>query len=157
MYEDYLDDPFDDNLDTYRLQLSDLAEEMSDARMNFQMEMNEIDEYWDRENEYIKNSGIYTKAEIREILAQHEEIRRSKKRDVIERYGTEKDMLDFEKEQLEFELEQEMMDQEFEREERELALQELEQEDAMNARIIAARNEEQAAYDDFIASLDMND
>ena len=33
---------------------------------------------------------------------------------------------------------------------------ELEQEE-MEARIIAARNEEQAAYDDFIASLDMND
>ena len=156
MYEDYLDDPFDDNLDTYRLQLSDLAEEMSDARMNFQMEMNEVDEYWDRENEYIKNSGIYTKAEIREILAQHKEIRRSKKREIIERYGNEKEMLDFEREQLEYELEQEMEDREFEREERELALQELEQEE-MEARIIAARNEEQAAYDDFIASLDMND
>ena len=156
MYEDYLDDPFDDNLDTYRLQLSDLAEEMSDARMNFQMEMNEVDEYWDRENEYIKNSGIYTKAEIREILAQHEEIRRSKKREIIERYGNEKEMLDFEREQLEYELEQEMEDREFEREERELALQELEQEE-MEARIIAARNEELAAYDDFIASLDMND
>ena len=156
MYEDYLDDPFDDNLDTYRLQLSDLAEEMSDARMNFQMEMNEVDEDWDRENEYIKNSGIYTKAEIREILAQHEEIRRSKKREIIERYGNEKEMLDFEREQLEYELEQEMEDREFEREERELALQELEQEE-MEARIIAARNEEQAAYDDFIASLDMND
>lgn len=39
----------------------------------------EIDEYWDRENQYIKDSGIYTPEEVEQILANHEEIRRNQR------------------------------------------------------------------------------
>lgn len=39
----------------------------------------EIDEYWDSENQYIKDSGIYTPEEVEQILANHEEIRRNQR------------------------------------------------------------------------------
>ena len=46
-------------------------------------------EYWNRENEYIKNSGIYTDEEVQQILANHEEIRRDKKEEAREWYEFE--------------------------------------------------------------------
>lgn len=52
-------------------------------------EIREIDEYWDRENQYIKNSGIYTPEEVEQILASHEEIRRNKKDEAREKYRRE--------------------------------------------------------------------
>ena len=56
----------------------------------YESEVNEIDEYWNRENEYIKNSGIYTDEEVLQILANHEEIRRDKKEEAREWYEFEK-------------------------------------------------------------------
>lgn len=70
----------------------------------------EIDEYWDKENKYIKTNGIYTKEEIAQILEQHEEIRRNKKKEILERFDMDMDFIEFEKEQLEFDREQAEMD-----------------------------------------------
>ena len=121
----------------------------------YRSELQEIDEYWDREDEYIRKSGIYTKAEIRQILEEHNEVRRSQKEDVRERYQMDMESIDFDKEQLEYDRQQAEDDMEFAMLERDLIAMDQEQE--IDARIIAARNEELAAYSDFIASLDMDD
>lgn len=94
-------------------------------KSSYESEIEEIDEYWDRENQYIKSSGIYTKEEVEQILANHEEIRRSKKAEVKAKYKDDFEMLRDEREQIHAAL--------------------------------MAKQEEQAAYDDFITSLDMND
>ena len=62
-------------------------------------------EYWDRENQYIKSSGIYTKEEVEQILANHEEIRRSKKAEVKAKYKGDFEMLRDEREQILFDKE----------------------------------------------------
>ena len=72
MYDEDLDDALDEYrglIDDYDSQLSDLEEQEYEAKMNCREELREIDEYWDRENEYIRSNGIYTKEEIRHIGA----------------------------------------------------------------------------------------
>ena len=160
MYDEDLDDALDECrglIDDYDSQLSDLEEQEYEAKMNCREELREIDEYWDRENEYIKSNGIYTKEEIRQILEQHEEIRREKKREVLDRFAFDKDSIEFDREQLEFDREQAMWDMDFAIQEHELDIADQEYERENDSRIIAARNEELAAYADFIASMDMDD
>ena len=150
MYDELED--YDEFLDDYHGRLDDLSMQAEEIRDMYKSELQEIDEYWDREDEYIRKSGIYTKAEIRQILEEHNEVRRSQKADVRERYQMDMESIDFDKEQLEFDRQQAEDDMEFSMLERDLITMEQEQE--MDARLIATRNEEQAAYSDFIASLD---
>ena len=150
MYDELED--YDEFLDDYHGRLDDLSMQAEEIRDMYKSELQEIDEYWDREDEYIRKSGIYTKAEIRQILEEHNEVRRSQKADVRERYQMDMESIDFDREQLEFDRQQAEDDMEFAMQERDLITMEQEQE--MDARLIATRNEEQAAYSDFIASLD---
>lgn len=64
--DDYLDDLDDDLEDDDLDDDFDFEEEMIED--NYQMQVDEIDEYWDRENGYIINSGIYTEEEVQQIL-----------------------------------------------------------------------------------------
>ena len=130
-------------------------------RDSYESEIKEIDEYWDKENQYIKSSGIYTKEEVKQILANHEEIRRSKKAEVKAKYKGDLEMLRDEREQL-------LFDKEIAEFNRDCVKDDIESEQILNDSdtssddaeyyaALRARQEEQAAYDDFIASLDMND
>ena len=115
----------------------------------------EIDEYWDRENQYIKDSGIYTPKEVEQILANHEEIRRSKKAEVRAKYKEEMEMLRDDIEQMQYDREMERLlgpddlDVDYD-----LGLA---SDDGVDYDMLRAMREERDAYDDFIASLDMND
>ena len=60
MYDDY------DDYDSLMDETDDVLFNEEDERMIYECEVNEINEYWDRENEYIKSSGIYTKEEEEE-------------------------------------------------------------------------------------------
>lgn len=116
---------------------------------------------WDRENQYIKDSGIYTKEEVEQIIANHEEIRRSKKAEVKARYKGDLEILRDEREQI-------LFDKEMAEFNRDCIKDEIEYEQILRGNNtsldateyyenLRAKREEQAAYDDFIASLDMND
>ena len=118
-------------------------------------EIREIDEYWDRENQYIKDSGIYTPEEVEQILANHEEIRRNKKAEVRAKYKEEMEMLRDDIEQMHYDREMERLlgpddlDADYD-----LGLA---SDDGVDYEMLRAMREERDAYDDFIASLDMND
>ena len=162
MYNDYLNDEFDDAIDEYNSFMDDYDSDLTDLKMQewqakdeCKKQLREVDEYWDRENKYIKTSGIYTKEEIEQILEQHEEIRRNKKKEILERFDFDMDMIAYDKEQLEMDQEQAESDLEFAMQERESAQMD-NQQDMDELRMRAAMREEQAAYADFIASLDNN-
>ena len=104
---------------------------------------------------------IYTKEEVEQILANHEEIRRSKKAEVKAKYKGDLEMLRDERERI-------LFDKEMAEFNRDCVKDDIEYEHLLNdgntssddAEYYAAlrtKQEEQAAYDDFIASLDMND
>ena len=58
------------------MEVDDLLFNEEDERLEYDRRAREINEYWDRENKYIKSSGIYTKEEVRQILDEHNRIRR---------------------------------------------------------------------------------
>ena len=82
MYDDdYLDDIYDeavdefnDFMDDYKRQLNDLNDQGRDLKSNYDLQKQQIDEYWDREDQYIRDSGIYTEVEIKQILEEHNRI-----------------------------------------------------------------------------------
>ena len=152
MYDDFED--YDEFLHDYNSQLDDLANQEEDVRNMYEAELQEIDEYWDREEKYIRNSGIYTEEEIRQILEEHNNARQRQKEEVKDRYLFERESIDFDREQLEYDRQQAVDEMEFAMLKRDLITMDQEQE--MDARIRAARHEELAAYSDFIASLDMD-
>ena len=120
------------------------------------LEIQEIDEYWDRENQYIKDSGIYTPEEVEQILANHEEIRRNKKAEVRAKYKEEMEMLRDDIEQMQYDrelerlLETDDLDEDYDRDL-------MATDDDVDYEMLRAMREERDAYDDFIASMDMND
>ena len=164
MYDDYLNDELDlynDEIEGYNDDLRSLEDETFMLKSKYESEIKEIEEYWDRENQYIKSSGIYTKEEVEQILANHEEIRRNKKAEVKAKYKRDLEMLQDEREEL-------LFDKEMAEFNRDCVKDDIEYEQLLNdsntslddAKYYAAlqaRQEEQAAYDDFIASLDMKD
>lgn len=164
MYDDYLNDELDsynDEIEGYNDDLGSLEDDRFMLKSSYESEIEEIDEYWDRENQYIKSSGIYTKEEVEQILANHEEIRRSKKAEVKAKYKGDLEMLRDERERI-------LCDKEMAEFNRDCVKDDIEYEHLLNdgntssddAEYYAAlrtKQEEQAAYDDFIASLDMND
>ena len=164
MYDDYLDyelDSYNDEIEGYNDDLRSLEDDGFILRDSYESEIKEIDEYWDKENQYIKSSGIYTKEEVEQILANHEEIRRSKKAEVKAKYKGDLEMLRDERERI-------LFDKEMAEFNRDCVKDDIEYEHLLNdgntssddAEYYAAlrtKQEEQAAYDDFIASLDMND
>lgn len=95
MYDDYEYelDSYSDEIDGYNDDLRSLEDDGVILRDSYESEIEEIDEYRDRENQYIKDSGIYTKEEVEQIIANHEEIRRSKKAEVKARYKGDLEIL----------------------------------------------------------------
>ena len=163
MYEDYIDelDSYNDEIEGYNDDLRSLEDDGFMLRDSYESEINEIDEYWDRENQYIKDSGIYTKEEVEQIIANHEEIRQSKKAEVKANYKGDLEMLRDEREQLLFDKEMAEFNRDCVKDDIEseqiLNDSDTSSDDAEYYAALRARQEEQAAYDDFIASLDMND
>ena len=163
MYDDYEYEleSYNDEIDGYNDDLRSLEDEGIMLRDRYKSEIEEIDEYWDRENQYIKESGIYTKEEVEQILANHEVIRRSKKEEVEAKYKDELEMLSDEREQILFDKEMAEFNRDCIKDEIEyeqlLSDGDTSSDDAEYYAALRAKQEEQAAYDDFIASLDMND
>lgn len=167
MYEDYDDDYLDglndeldaynDEIDVYNDDLNSLEDDVFFLRDEYESEIHEIDEYWDRENEYIKSSGIYTKDEVEQILANHEAIRKDKKREAAKHYQEGLAMLRADRGQILFDREMAEFNRNSVRDEI-VSEQLLRGGAAATPRyndMLRAAQEEQAAYDDFIASLDM--
>ena len=164
MYDDYLNDELDsynDEIEGYNDDLRSLEDDRFMQKSSYESEIEEIDEYWDRENQYIKSSGIYTKEEVEQILANHEEIRRSKKAEIKAKYNNDCKMLQDEQERI-------LFDKEMAEFNRDCVKDELEYKKILRGsdklsydteyyETLRAKGEEQAAYNDFIASLDMND
>lgn len=147
MYDDY------DDYDSLMEETDDILFNEEDERMTYEYKVNEINEYWDRENEYIKSSGIYTQEEVQQILDEHNRIRNEK---IAEAKKIFNDNLNWIREEKEWAAQERQWEKEDRELERQLAAQEEEEEEAAyNA--YRAYKEEQAAYDDFIASLDMAD
>lgn len=121
MYDDYDDyDPYLDDLDDLDADVyNDFEFEAQMIEDSYENELSEVDEYWDRENEYIMNNDVYTDEEKRMIIEQHNSIRNSKKEEIQSQYEFEKDDLEWQKEQAAFDRQMEREDREIERLERE--------------------------------------
>ena len=121
-----------------------------------QSKLQEVDDYWDRENEYIKTCGIYTPKEVEQILANHNEIRRSKKDEIKKKYDK---LLGDYREQIQLDREINSadglyMDDDLDDDMIECVAS---NDDAEYYQMLRDMKEERDAYDDFIASMDMND
>ena len=151
-------DSYNDEIEDYNDNLDLLDDDVFFLKESYESKINEIDAYWDRENQYIIDSGIYTKDEVQQIIAHHEEIRRSQKEEAQNEYRVDKALLSDEREQI-------MFDKEMAEFNRDCVKDEIEYEQIVRGvardntnyhEILRAKIEEQAAYDDFIASLDMD-
>ena len=118
--DEYAVDDYLDSLEEYEEALDDLAFEQESLRDEYEMKLQEIDEYWDRENQYIMTSGIYSEEEVQTILQNHEQIRREKKAEAKLDYETEKERLRFERDNLRFDREMDKQDWELNRPTREM-------------------------------------
>lgn len=153
--DDYILDDYE--YDSLMDEIEDLTLDEEIEEMNYDISVKEINAYWDRENEYIKNSGIYTKEEVEQILENHNQIRNEKLAEAKKNYEEAKGWI---REQKQFAAE----DRQFRRDMQELNKQ-IARFGAVNNSVAIHNNdmayrayrEEQAAYDDFIASLDMAD
>ena len=133
--DEYAVDDYLDSLEEYEEALDDLAFEQESLSDEYEMKLQEIDEYWDRENQYIMTSGIYSEEEVQTILQNHEQIRREKKAEAKLDYDAERERLRFERDNLRF-------DREMDRQDWELAKQTREMERSEAA---ASSHQEQAA------------
>ncbi len=118
--DEYAVDDYLDSLEEYEEALDDLAFEQENLRDEYEMKLQEIDEYWDRENQYIMTSGIYSEEEVQTILQNHEQIRREKKAEAKLDYDAEKERLRFERDNLRFDREMDRQDWELNRPTREM-------------------------------------
>ena len=119
--------------------------------------VSEINERVDQENEYIKSSGIYTKEEVEQIIESNNQIRNEKLAEAKKAYDEamawvrEQKQLDAEDRQLKRDI------RALKREIAELDADSISVANDINDQMYRAYREERAAYDDFIASLDMGD
>ena len=118
--DEYAVDDYLDSLEEYEEALDDLAFEQDNLRDEYEMKLQEIDEYWDRENQYIMTSGIYSEEEVKTILQNHEQIRREKKAEAKLDYDAEKERLRFERDNLRFDREMDRQDWELNRQTKEM-------------------------------------
>ncbi len=118
--DEYAVDDYLDSLEEYEEALDDLAFEQENLRDEYEMKLQEIDEYWDRENQYIMTSGIYSEEEVQTILQNHEQIRREKKAEAKLDYEAEKERLRFERDNLRFDREMDKRDWELARQTKEM-------------------------------------
>ena len=151
MYDD------DEEYDSWMEEIDNLLYDEEVEEMHYDSVVNEINEYWDRENEYIKNSGIYTKEEVAQILDNHNQIRNEKLAEAKKDY---EEAIDWVREQKQLAAEDRQWERENRALDRELARFEADCNSVandINDQLYRAHREERAAYDDFIASLDMGD
>lgn len=119
--------------------------------------VSEINERVDQENEYVKSSGIYTKEEIEQVIESNNQIRNEKLAEAKKAYDEamawvrEQKQLDAEERQLKRDI------RALKREIAELDADSISVANDINDQMYRAYREERAAYDDFIASLDMGD
>ena len=119
--------------------------------------VSEINERVDQENEYVKSSGIYTKEEVEQIIGSNNQIRNEKLAEAKKAYDEamawvrEQKQLDAEERQLKRDI------RALKREIAELDADSISVANDINDQMYRAYREERAAYDDFIASLDMAD
>ena len=119
--------------------------------------VSEINERVDQENEYVKSSGIYTKEEIEQIIDSNNQIRNEKLAEAKKAYeeaiacAREQKQLGIEERQLERDI------RALKREIAELDADSISVANDINDQMYRAYREERAAYDDFVASLDMGD
>jgi hypothetical protein len=118
--DEYAVDDYLDSLEEYEEALDDLAFEQENLRDEYEMKLQEIDEYWDRENQYIMTSGIYSEEEVQTILQNHEQIRREKKAEAKLDYEAEKERLRFERDNLRFDREMDKQDWELAKQTKEM-------------------------------------
>ena len=119
--------------------------------------VSEINERVDQENEYIKSSGIYTKEEVEQIIESNNQIRNEKLADAKKAYD---EAMAWVKEQKQLDIEERQLKRDIralKREIAELDADSISVANDINDQIYRAYREERAAYDDFIASLDMGD
>ena len=151
MYDD------DEEYDSWMEEIDNLLYDEEVEEMHYDSVVNEINEYWDRENEYIKSSGIYTKEEVAQILDNHNQIRNEK---LVEAKKDYEEAIDWVREQKRWAAEERQLERENRALDRELARLEADCNSVandINDQVYRAYREERAAYDDFIASLDMAD
>ena len=117
--------------------------------------VSEINERVDQENEYVKSSAIYTKEEIEQIIESNNQIRNEKLAEAKKAYD---EAMAWVKEQRQLDAEERQLKRDIRALKREIA--ELDADSIsvgndINDEMYRAYREERAAYDDFIASLDM--
>ena len=119
--------------------------------------VSEINERVDQENEYVKSSGIYTKEEIEQIIDSNNQIRNEKLAEAKKAY---EEAIAWVKEQKQLDAEERQLKRDIralKREIAELDADSISVANDINDQMYRAYREERAAYDDFIASLDMAD
>ena len=119
--------------------------------------VSEINERVDQENEYIKSSGIYTKEEVEQIIESNNQIRNEKLAEAKKAYD---EAMAWVKEQKQLDIEERQLERDIralKREIAELDADSISVANDINDQMYRAYREERAAYDDFIASLDMAD
>ena len=119
--------------------------------------VSEINERVDQENEYVKSSGIYTKEEVEQIIDSNNQIRNEKLAEAKKAYD---EAMAWVKEQKQLDIEERQLERDIralKREIAELDADSISVANDINDQMYRAYREERAAYDDFIASLDMGD
>ena len=119
--------------------------------------VSEINERVDQENEYVKSSGIYTKEEIEQVIESNNQIRNEKLAEAKKAYD---EAMAWVKEQKQLDIEERQLKRDIralKREIAELDADSISVANDINDQMYRAYREERAAYDDFIASLDMGD
>lgn len=149
MYDEFDDLGYDDSL---MEEVDNLLYDEEYEKVAYDRKCSEINEYWNRENEYIKKSGIYTKEEVRQILDEHNRIRREKLAEAKKDYEMALGIVRGEKQMAAEDRRMEREELEFERQ---FANEDIVDDD--NNMAYHAYREELAAYADFIASMDMAD
>ena len=119
--------------------------------------VSEINERVDQENEYVKSSGIYTKEEVEQVIESNNQIRNEKLAEAKKAY---EEAIAWVKEQKQLDAEERQLKRDIralKREIAELDADSISVANDINDQMYRAYREERAAYDDFIASLDMGD
>ena len=119
--------------------------------------VSEINERVDQENEYVKSSGIYTKEEIEQVIESNNQIRNEKLAEAKKAYD---EAMAWVKEQRQLDIEERQLKRDIralKREIAELDADSISVANDINDQMYRAYREERAAYDDFVASLDMGD
>ena len=119
--------------------------------------VSEINERVDQENEYVKSSGIYTKEEVEQIIDSNNQIRNEK---LVEAKKAYEEAMAWVREQKQLDAEERQLKRDIralKREIAELDADSISVANDFNDQVYRAHRDERAAYDDFIASLDMAD